>query len=148
MNVIGQVPVGLGIDPNTSRLIEETVAILNEVDQRLTALKVGISHAMPQLANVLLWKEQLAFTNPLARTGGLGAHLGVGTPFLGQMGIPQAGLGSLGPYAGIPSHVNPAILAQLSPFLGQSFFGSPVSPFVPQAGLGVATPFGTPFRPY
>lgn len=152
MNALGQSPFGQGmIDPNTSRLIEETAAVVNDVDQRLTALKVGLSQALPHLAPVLLWKEQLALSNPIARTQAPGAF---GSPMTGGFGSPFSGQGGFGSPFGSP--FNAGIFGQIGPQVNpfpyaQGIYGNPLSQVTPQTfGTGVTYPLGigSPFRPF
>ncbi len=71
----------LNIDPNVGRLLEETLAICNDVDQRIQALRVGIAHAYPPLA-------------PVALSGGLGVR--------GNFGVNS----SVNPFTGAPIGVS------------------------------------------
>jgi hypothetical protein len=100
------------VDPNTLRVLEETAAVLQDVDQRITQLKVGLSQAAPHLAPILLAKE-LGFQRPGIPPMGFGAW-GQQQPWGPQMGSPFGQFGQ----QGIPGVTNP--------FTG---FGSPFRPY-------------------
>jgi hypothetical protein len=144
-----------GNDPNLNRMIEETVAILNDVDQRLAALKIGIAQAVPHLAPAILAREtnpivaqRLATTlSPYAQPFGQVPPFGQISPFGSQLPpfVPQP-FGQASPFANVPTPFgSPFGVPTLSPFA--TGFGSPVGQIPPFSGV---SPFGVPgsFRLY
>jgi hypothetical protein len=152
-----------GIDPNFNRVIEDTLNIVNDVDQRLQSLRVGLAQAVPHLAPAILGRQGTPFTGNIGTPGlmaptanpfgqvptmgippqmGFAPHLAHGAP-LGAtpfgFGAPLTGFGAptMGvgqvPYAQQGWGVNPQV--------GQTWSGIPPQP----TGPGVV---GSSFRPY
>lgn len=140
------------VESNVTRLIEETVNSVEDVERRLTGLKVGIAQTFPHLAPILSAREvqhrdQTAFA--LGRlVQGVGSfspsigNLGIGIPSIQGLGVQGLGIQGLGfPQAFAPT------LGMQTPF-------SPLSSFPgvpPQFGAltgGIGSPFGGAFRPW
>lgn len=101
-NSLGSVP---GMDANVARALEETVSVVQDVEHRLQALKLGLSQAIPQIAPALLWRDLNSATigrpnavSPLAAQllqgypsqVPMGTPFGVQAPFLGvHHGLPH-----------------------------------------------------------
>jgi hypothetical protein len=115
------------LDPNVSRAIEETLAVVQDVETRLQALKLGLSQAIPQLAPTLFARE-IALASTLGRPT---------LPTLPTLGF--------NPYAGIPPQAVPqqTILPQGIPPQAQ-----PSAPgYAPSFSPGFAPSFAQPFAP-
>jgi len=110
---------GYVADPNVNRIIEDTVQIVNDVDTRLQALKVGIAQAFPHLAPTIAAQDiQSRLLASRIANPGFGAP-GV-SPFVGS------GLPTISPF-GTPL-VSPFASPMFSPFA--SPFGAPIgSPY-------------------
>lgn len=156
-----QQPFGMPAhDPSTAQIPHETLNVIQDIESRLLALKIGIAQTNPQLAPVLLWREQ-AIAALAGRVPMIGAP-SLLTPGVAQSAVPaatalasiQSLLNTIGAPIGVPSAFSPSafsswpvsnVLPSVSPFapaLG-SLLGVPVG-----FPAGVVSPFGiaTPFR--
>jgi hypothetical protein len=127
-------------DPNVNRAIEETVAIVSDIDQRVQALKIGICQALPSLAPAFFAKDP--YTGQLVNR-----NLALGTTMVPQFGAPTfaSPYSAISPLSTLPTAfgVNPlaASAIGINPFAAASFG---VSPFA--SGIGAVSPahLGTP----
>lgn len=148
------------LEPNVTRLIEETVNSIEDVERRLTGLKLGIAQTFPQLAPILQAREvqhrdQNAIV--LARIGISPVAVSALAPGLLPFPPTPAGLGSLASVAGFPSVPGVPITAMpgLSPFATAGSLVPGLLPTMTPGVLGNAflspiqggvTPLGSPFR--
>lgn len=108
------------LDPNMSRAIEELAHVINEVEQRVQLVKLGLVQGFPHLAAPLLARSAI--------TPGLGTLPNVPlvlSPYMGQpgwnpsQGIPPTAGYALGSFFGAPgvtTPFNPLATASYSPF--------------------------------
>ncbi len=166
--------VSYGTDPNVSRILEETIGIVTEVDQRLQSLKTGIVQAFPHLAPILQVREMSLRQNPFVLGSmpsafgqipawGHAPTLGLGWPTTGWsplLGAPSGFVPFAPSYAGVPNvapylgTVPPSIGAPTGfvPF-APSYAGGPnVAPYLGTVPPSIGAPglpyVGGTFRPY
>lgn len=132
-------------DPNVNRVIEETVSLVSDVDQRLQALKLGIAQCLPQLVPALIARDAA-----LAQALRYGAIPGAASPWTTASPFSVPSL--LPTISALPTN------AVHVPFLGaQGIMGSPfastTNPFLSAYNPYAAVPgvtgspfFGGPFR--
>jgi hypothetical protein len=141
---------GMPLDPNTQRAIEELALVINDVEQRLQLIRMGIAQAVPAWPSFGAGHPTFPQTPSLFTPGGFGiAGLsGIGgvpnlqailsNPVLLQQ-LLAANVAKL--HAGVP----PTAYGGVPSFGGVSPFGSPVGVNAP---FGFQSPFQAPFTPF
>ncbi|HVL88443.1 MAG TPA: hypothetical protein VM681_10650 [Candidatus Thermoplasmatota archaeon] len=134
---------GYGSDANVNRLIEDTVQIVNDVDTRLQALKIGIAQAFPHLAPHIAASEIQSRMLAARIATPFGAP-GVFAP--GTLGSPMSAfspLSGLSPFASAsPFVANPYLGSIASTPWANSFARDPRELLLEASRLSALSPFG------
>lgn len=139
------------LDPNTQRAIEELALVINDVEQRLQLIRMGLAQAVPTWPGIGAGHTPFPVTPNLFAPGGfgMGGLPGIGgtpslqallqNPLLLQQ-ILAANVAKLHT-GGIP----PATYGHVPPFGGVSPFGGPLGVNAP---FGFQSPFQAPFTSF
>ena len=142
--------LGTPLDPNTQRALEELAFVINDVEQRLQLIRMGLAQNAPawpgSFAQGIPQIPQASFQGPFPSVGNGVGNLQtlLSNPLLLQQLL--ATQGRVPPVMGIPNvPFGGSPFQATAPFQGGSPFGSPVGVSAP---FGITSPFQAPFTPF